>query len=72
MASTKTIEIPTNKDDAIAFHRAELERLTGKMIDLRDREKFNEKQRRNAQRRRKRLAQLEKMFAKQQKAEADA
>lgn len=41
--------------ELIAHHRAELERLTGKMVSLRDRKKFNEKQRALQKARRKRV-----------------
>lgn len=41
--------------DLIAYHRAELERLTGKMVSLRNREKFNDTQRALQRSRRKKI-----------------
>ena len=58
MTGKRTL-IPPDKADAIAFHRKELQRLTGKIVELRDRQKYNARQTALQKAKRKRLRELE-------------
>lgn len=56
-------EIPKNKEDAIEFHREELERLTGKMVTFRDRKKFMAAVAVNNKKRRERIKKMQAEIA---------
>ena len=62
--------VPSNKQEAIEFHREELERLTGKMISFRNREKFNETLRTLQKNKRVRFKEMEAELAKLKKKKA--